>query len=58
MYLIIIVATGQAPIPIISLAMIAATYGLQVSTPVTMFTCDLHVCSRPSSSSFTESSCL
>lgn len=30
-YLIIIVAIGKAPVPIIALAMIGAVYGLQVS---------------------------
>jgi hypothetical protein len=32
-YLIIVVASGKAAVPVISLAMIAAVYGLQVSLP-------------------------
>ena len=32
MYLIVITATGMGPLPIISLVMLAVTYGLQVST--------------------------
>lgn len=31
MYLIVITATGNGPLPIISLIMLAITYGLQVS---------------------------
>jgi hypothetical protein len=51
-YLIIVVSTGKAAVPVISLAMIGAVYGLQVG---------LHGCVvltvRPSSSSSSENSC-